>query len=430
MVDHSSDYKNVSCVVKKGLCCGCGTCYALCPNEAIDFKSDSNNGVYQPKIISGKCSSCGICLKICPGLEVDFQLLEKRFFSYNRLNDLIGIYRECYVGYSSAQKLRYNSSSGGVVTELLRVAFKIGLINSAVITKTDIEPHNKIIKINPYLANNADESEKGIGSKYASVPLNVILKKVMKSNGKYGIVGLPCHIHGIRKAQEIFPVLKDRIVFCIGLFCAASFKLSGTYYLMKKMKVDLSKLKSLSYRGNGWPGGMTLEFLDGYSLFIEMDKYYTSDFGAFIMPRCISCCDHSSELADLSCGDAWQKRDEDSSGTSVLVVRSGVGEKLIEHAVLSRQVVLEKANLSDILMSQDMFNNKKRHITATFTLLKILRKPLPKYNGVKLAQPHVESYLIALSVLIKSVLSSREKLWPLLRLFCKATDFINGLVKK
>jgi coenzyme F420 hydrogenase subunit beta len=422
-------FNTVSGVINSGLCCGCGTCYALCPSQAINIQYNSLTGIYSPQISLGLCSNCGVCLKVCPGVEVNYRLLEKKYFGENRSNELIGVYRDCYTGYSCDNKLRFNSSSGGLITELLKVALETRLIAFSCITKAEVNSINKEIEIKPFLADSGEGVYKGIGSKYAPVPLNIAIKDILEKDGAYGIVGLPCHIHGIRKAQNLFPVLKKRIVFCIGLFCAKNIKLAGTYYLMKKLGIDLSEVKSLSYRGNGWPGGLTVEFLDGRNFFVNSENYYTSDFGAFIMPRCILCCDHSNELADLSCGDAWQKKFDDSLGTSVLLVRSSIGEKLVRHAISSKRIKLENTNPNEILVAQDMFDNKKRHITAAFKLWKILNKPLPQYTGIRFVSPGMSSYFLVVSTLIKNVLSSREKLWPLLRLFCKVTDFTSGLIK-
>ncbi|WP_418896171.1 4Fe-4S dicluster domain-containing protein [Succinivibrio faecicola] len=46
-------------------CCGCATCYAVCPKEAVYLTEDEKGFIY-PKINSKKCVRCGLCIKICP----------------------------------------------------------------------------------------------------------------------------------------------------------------------------------------------------------------------------------------------------------------------------------------------------------------------------------------------------------------------------
>ena len=72
-------FKNVSDVVKKDLCTGCGTCYSLCTNNVIKMIINQKKGIYIPQI-NEECNNCGICLKVCPGHEFDFSKYNRRIF--------------------------------------------------------------------------------------------------------------------------------------------------------------------------------------------------------------------------------------------------------------------------------------------------------------------------------------------------------------
>ncbi|MHC1595631.1 MAG: 4Fe-4S binding protein [Candidatus Syntropharchaeales archaeon] len=114
-----TDNDTISQVVKDNLCTGCGTCLALCPNEAIEMVIDEKKGVYVPELNEEKCNNCGICYKVCPGHEVDFKELNLEIFGKEPENVLIGNYLNCYVGHATDHEIRYNSASGGLVTQLL-----------------------------------------------------------------------------------------------------------------------------------------------------------------------------------------------------------------------------------------------------------------------------------------------------------------------
>ena len=58
---------NISQVVKNGLCTGCGTCLALCPEGAIKLKIEEKKGIYIPEVNEDRCNDCNICYKVCPG---------------------------------------------------------------------------------------------------------------------------------------------------------------------------------------------------------------------------------------------------------------------------------------------------------------------------------------------------------------------------
>ena len=70
----------IASVVKDGLCTGCGTCIALCPNRAIELTINEKKGIYIPKLNEEKCNNCGICFKVCPGHEVDVKQLNLEIF--------------------------------------------------------------------------------------------------------------------------------------------------------------------------------------------------------------------------------------------------------------------------------------------------------------------------------------------------------------
>lgn len=50
---------------RKEECCGCTSCYAICPREAILMVQDEEGFVY-PIIDENKCVKCYQCIKVCP----------------------------------------------------------------------------------------------------------------------------------------------------------------------------------------------------------------------------------------------------------------------------------------------------------------------------------------------------------------------------
>ena len=52
-------------VVKHGLCIGCGTCAALCPQKALVMKFNEY-GEYNPIIEDNCLEKCDLCLSVCP----------------------------------------------------------------------------------------------------------------------------------------------------------------------------------------------------------------------------------------------------------------------------------------------------------------------------------------------------------------------------
>ena len=159
-------------IVKDDLCTGCGTCVALCPEEAIKLTINERKGIYVPKIDEEKCNNCGICYTACPGNEVDFRHLNLEIFGKEPEDILIGNYLNCYIGHATDYDIRYNSASGGLVTQLLIFALEEGIIDGALVTgmKKDnpLEPE-------PFIARTREEIIEASKSKYCPVPANICL---------------------------------------------------------------------------------------------------------------------------------------------------------------------------------------------------------------------------------------------------------------
>ena len=51
-------------ISKLTLCCGCGACANICPEDCI-ILNINGKGFYQPTIDEDKCISCGKCEDVC-----------------------------------------------------------------------------------------------------------------------------------------------------------------------------------------------------------------------------------------------------------------------------------------------------------------------------------------------------------------------------
>ncbi len=374
----------ISQVVINQLCTGCGTCAGTCPNEAIKMRKFDTSGLYLPEIYEDKCSRCGICVICCPGYSVDFEKLNSSVFGRQPDDKKLGNYRGCYIGHSNETAVRYNSASGGVVSQLLIFALENNMIDGALVVRMR---KDQPLESEVFIARTREEVLEAAKSKYCPVSTNEALVQVFKENGRFAVVGLPCHIHGIRKAQRVLKVFEERIVLHIGLMCSHTVNFKGTEFLLEKRGIQKDQVREISYRGKGWPGEMSIELEEGSSLSIPYMggwNAYWSIFSFFLFTplRCMTCPDLTNELADVSLGDAWLPELKlDRLGKSVIMARTRVGADLLKSISSAGKISLRKVGTEEVKQSQSLsLKFKKSDFGARLFTFKLLGKQVPRFK--------------------------------------------------
>lgn len=402
--------QNIGSVVKDGLCTGCGTCVGICPNSAVEMVIDHRKGIYLPRLNEERCNNCGICYQVCPGHSVDFKQLNLEIFGKESEDILIGNYLNCYVGHSTDYDIRYNSTSGGLVTQLLLFALEEGLIDGALVTRMK---KNSPLEPEPFIARTREKIIEASKSKYCPVPANIALKEILESKDgeRFAIVGLPCHIHGIKKAEQINKKLRGKIVLHLGIFCSHAPNFWSTQLLLKRQKIKGNEVIGLDYRGEGWPGCMKVSRKSGELLLLLPDywSFVGSDF--FTPARCLMCCDQTSELADISFGDAWlPKLVSDKVGKSIIISRTTIGEQFLQKVRNKNLVELDHVTATEVKRSQlVMLYFKKKVLKARLWLFR--RKPFLNTRLLELDWP---DYLLSLFPYFNHRFSQNRILRPLL----------------
>jgi len=408
--------KTISRVVKDELCAGCGTCISLCPNEAIKLTINEKKGIYVPELNEEKCNNCGICYEVCPGHEVDFKQLNLEIFGKEQGDIIIGNYLNCYFGHSTDYNIRYNSASGGFITQLLIFALEEGIIDGALVTRmkkdNPLEPE-------PFIARTKEEIIEASKSKYCPVPANIALKEILntKEGEKFAVVGVPCHIHGIRKAEQINKKLKERIVLHLGLWCSTTCNFLGTEFVLKRLGVSKEEVNELNYRGGGWPGGMSVQLKDGEKRFISQGDYWDINFSSFTPSRCRLCSDMNAELGDISFGD-YRGQDaflKEKIGNSGIISRTVNSENILQRMLSKQKIAIWRISSSDVAQLQGYFYSKK-NVKAVFYLFGFIGKNIPIYNQ-ELFKPPPITYLLEMSLHLRTLLASRRCLWRLLKMY-------------
>jgi coenzyme F420 hydrogenase subunit beta len=384
-------------VVKHKLCTGCGVCVAACPHSALDMTTDEGRGCFVPQMCDEDCRRCGLCYEVCPGHGVDFEGLSGKLFGDIPGDLALGRHLACYVGHACDGGIRYDSASGGLVTALLIFALEHHLIDGALVTRMRSD---NPLRPEPFIARTRREILSATGSKYCPVTIGAALREILAAKGRFAVVGLPCHIQGIRKAEQQIPELAGRIRYRISITCSFNYSFHGTRRFIESLGIAPEEVEELQYRGRGWPGSMLLRVKDGTETVVPLAEYYRS-LGPYSLWRCMLCSDMLGELSDLSCGDAWLPElvKTDKVGSSFVISRTPEAEELLEAAATREAIELSELGIQPLLAAQGRALFKKRKLKARMRLARLWGRRVPMYRQ-KLMDPIPSDYVNMMKLFI------------------------------
>jgi hypothetical protein len=113
------------------------------------------------------------------------------------------------------------------------------------------------------------------------------------------------------------------------------------------------------------------------------------------------CCDHTSELADISVGDPWNLGVPEGIGSSIVVARTKKGQSVLCEASADGSISLESATARQVKQSQlQMLYFKKKGVQAR---LKFYRNKAR--IDADLLDPDFSDHFLALAPCLVSSLS-------------------------
>ncbi|MFI3282325.1 MAG: Coenzyme F420 hydrogenase/dehydrogenase, beta subunit C-terminal domain [Rikenellaceae bacterium] len=405
----------ISHTLKHNLCTGCGVCQGACPSRAISFIV--KNGEFRPQINKALCNNdkgCHRCYDACPGVGVNLvAIANEKFDDAEATTDyMAGCYIKCFSGYSNDYDIRYRSASGGMISQFLIFLLEKGYIDGAVVTKFD--PSNELL-VNSFIARTKQDILDAKSSKYSPVTLNTAASEVKASEGKYIIVGLPCHVQGFRKLEAIDKKLRDRVAGYFTIYCSSGRSFYLTDYVFKERKIDKNSLRYFAYRDEGCLGSMVVNGkVNGKeSIYKERFQSYYHPLRSFFIPyRCLFCYDHYGELGDISFGDIHiNPYIEDKVGVNSLIVRNRVHLDWLEEAKREGVITLDEISVDVVNRSQIMAYKKKGSHTTFIKLCKALGMQMPVYDREHHDSNKLKSIITLMQTRVQQIVGSHKSLW-------------------
>ncbi|MBE0515264.1 Coenzyme F420 hydrogenase/dehydrogenase, beta subunit C-terminal domain [Sulfurimonas sp.] len=329
------------------VCTGCSACTEACAfpddngiNPIQLIKNEA--GLAVPRIDSDICTSCMACYKACPTEDKIFNN-DVTFESYR---EKLG---ECYFGYSLDNDHRFEAATAGISTEIAAYLRETNQVDGVVSSY-----QNDANEIITEIFTDSQEVRKTRGSIYRQVSLlNGLAEKIEQGNHKkLLVIGLPCHIEGLKTLQTANKHLRKNVEFItIALFCKQT--KTEEFSDFERRLLQAKPNQKINYRGKGWAGVTSVE--GGRSLPSTNIKFSLNWGGfAFTPDYCFTCSDPIGVVADISVGDAWlRKYYADKTGSSLFAANSETGKKIIEEMATAKKIYIEKESVDNIIASQN-----------------------------------------------------------------------------
>ncbi len=326
-------------------CCGCGACENICPKNCIEMRRNSEGFLY-PTVDSDKCIGCGMCEKSCPVLNTE--------------TNQPSIVKTAYAAFTNDEKVRLESSSGGIFSELAKYVLQSGGVVFGCAMSEDCKKARHIMIEKPkdlkYLR----------GSKYLQSEIGHTYRETKETLKQQRLVlysGTPCQIAWLKAylGNNAYDNLLTVDVICHGVPSQSVWE-NYLCTLENKFSANADKV---SFRNKlyGWKNyNLSCSFKNGseyhgkagYDLFL---KGFVSDY--YLRESCYNCKFKGENIqSDITLGDFWGIDNvlpeiNDDKGVSVVLVHSEKGQSAINS--ISNKIKLFEVSEQNALASNPAF---------------------------------------------------------------------------
>ena len=382
-------------VERGSLCSGCGLCEGVAKG-AVELRAQEPGFLRPVQVAELSHEQERKVAEACPGLKVE---------PWHETGDAgttdvyWGPIRESATGHAADEAVRFRCSSGGAVSALAVHALKTGLVEKVVHIAADPDRawENRTV-----VSRTVDEVLAGSGSRYApSAPL-IDIEALLDEGERAVFIGKPCDVSALRRlgridrrVDEVFPVK-------LSFFCGGIPSHTGAKAIVKQLGFEPEQVDHFQYRGDGWPGLTKVRDATGR----REEMTYENSWGRFLSPqvqfRCKICPDSVGGVADIACADAWYGGEsgypqfDEAPGRSLILARTEAGERFLEDAVVSGQVVKEDLPIREIDLMQPAQARRKRLIAARMAAWRLVGRPVPEMEGLEVAKARRNSPVAAL----------------------------------
>lgn len=381
-------------VVEHGFCVGCGACAAAAGDPARMRWTPLE--LYEADLASLGERAVDALSPVCPFSDDapdEDRLAEELWPDMPAARPgVIGRYLSVGAGRVVDTGLVKQSSSGGLTSYVLRQLLERGLVDGVIhVGDTEVDPNDEPVAQGPLmgyrLSYRVEDVTRNSKSRYYPIEMSQVLRAVRGDGKRYALVGVPCFIKAARLLCRKDEVLRDQLVFMIGLVCGHLKSGAFARNFAWQMGVPPERLGRFDFRvkdesrsASAYAVAAT-EAGTGRSVQAPSRSLFGSDWGlAMFRPRaCDFCDDIAGELADVCFGDAWLPQYEgDWRGTNIHVLRNEQVSVILEQGAQRGDIVLYESDADQFVASQGgNYRHRREGLQVRLADRRRARQPVP-----------------------------------------------------
>lgn len=352
------------------LCTGCGLCSSYFGKELVPGEDGFERVKIEEPLLD-------FCREICPANGAHVAAQEKTVW---------GRYVSVYESHACDEKVRYAAASGGVTTAVAMYLLDKGYADGVIHVGEDpLDPYRTKV----YCDKTAQEVAAHSASRYISAaPLSNLVQLLQESRDRYVFIGRPCDMITLKNFLHKYPAYQERICCTLSFFCAGTPSTGASRRLAEKLGVDASEVRSIRYRGKGWPGKATVTDKTGQEHQMAYIDSWNQILGKDIRKICKFCSDGVGEWADISNGDLWHMGEEgrpvfeEAPGVNVTIARTALGESILKDAWEAGYISLQDYGdrIKELELIQPNHAMKKKLLYPKILAMRLMHKTVPAYR--------------------------------------------------
>ncbi len=343
MTRRQSPSERLYAIVEQGLCIGCGLCQSIAGAESLRVcKTESG---YEQPVVVGELDHATVdrIYAACPGTRIE-GLPESLLEDDTRIDNVWGPWRRIVRAWAADPKIRFEGSTGGVMTALgqyllasERVAFILQVRTSA----TEPTFGERTLSFTDAAVIDA------AGSRYGPAAPLIDIADVLARGEPFAFFAKPCDVAALRNYALQDERVDALLRYCVVMVCGGYGTPQGTNEFFRRVGIDPDAVTALRYRGRGCPGPTRVETAAGAHEYHYID-YWGEDETTWTLPfRCKICPDGIGEAADLSVSDTWigggpnRIDSETDPGVNGVIARTRAGDELLAAAAADGALEIE-----------------------------------------------------------------------------------------